>query len=91
MSHRVQVTLTDEQYARLQDEAPRTGLSLASLVRRAIDKSYGDSTTGDLTEALRESFGAWKDRDFDGAEYVDRLRRGMAQRLDRHSRNSSAP
>ncbi len=90
MSRRAQVTLTDEQYARLQEEARRTGLSLAELVRRGIDKSYGESTGGDLTEALRKSFGAWKDRDFGGAEYVDGLHRGMAQRLDRHSRSRTS-
>ena len=83
MSRRAQVIFTDDQYARLQDEARRTGLSLAELVRRAIDKIYGQSPTGDRTEALKESFGAWEDRDFDGAEYVNRLRRGMAHRLDR--------
>ena len=81
MSHRAQVTLTDEQYARLCDEARRSGLSFAELVRRAIDRSYGEAPSGDLKEALAESFGAWKDRDFDGEQYVDCLRRGVARRL----------
>ncbi len=81
MSHRTHVTLTDEQYARLCEESRRTGLSSAELVRRAIDKSYREHSSADLEEALDASFGLWKDRDFDGAQYVDRLRRGMGRRL----------
>jgi hypothetical protein len=34
------VTLTDRQHAFLLDESARTGLSLAELVRRAIDSTY---------------------------------------------------
>lgn len=81
MSHRTQVTLTDEQYARLCDESRRTGVGLAELVRRAVDRSYGGSTTDERLQALDESFGAWKDRDFTGEQYVERIRRGMARRL----------
>ncbi|MDQ5820789.1 MAG: hypothetical protein M3540_05045 [Actinomycetota bacterium] len=40
MSRRTQITLTDRQHAFLRDEANRTGLSMAELVRRAIDSSY---------------------------------------------------
>lgn len=76
MSHRAQVTLTDEQYARLCEEARRTGLSFAELVRRAVDRAYPAPAPGDLEAALADSFGAWKDRDFDGEEYVERIRRG---------------
>ena len=81
MSHRTQITLTDEQYALLRAESNRTGVGLAELVRRAIDRSYGQATIGERLQALRDGFGAWKDRGFDGEEYVERLRRGMARRL----------
>jgi hypothetical protein len=40
MSRRTQVTLSDRQHAYLVDESARTGLSLAELVRRAIDGTY---------------------------------------------------
>jgi hypothetical protein len=40
MSRRTQVTLTDRQHAFLVSEAVRTGLSLAELVRRAVDGTY---------------------------------------------------
>lgn len=81
MSHRTQITLTDEQYERLRDQAQRTGLGLAELVRRAVERSYGSVPPADRLRALDDSFGAWTDRDFDGASYVDTLRRGMARRL----------
>jgi hypothetical protein len=40
MSRRTQITLTDRQHAYLLGESERTGLSLAELVRRAIDSVY---------------------------------------------------
>lgn len=40
MGRRTHVMFTDRQYAFLQDEAFRTGLSMAELVRRALDNTY---------------------------------------------------
>jgi len=40
MSRRTQITLTDRQHAFLLGESLRTDLSLAELVRRAIDSVY---------------------------------------------------
>jgi hypothetical protein len=40
MSRRTNITLTDRQHARLADEAWRSGLSMAELVRRAVDAVY---------------------------------------------------
>ncbi|NUR77257.1 MAG: hypothetical protein HOQ28_13345 [Thermoleophilia bacterium] len=40
MRRRTQVFLTDEQYAFLHAEKGRTGLSVGTLVRRAIDETY---------------------------------------------------
>lgn len=81
MSHRTQITLTDEQYEQLRTESERTGTGLAELVRRALDRTYGTKKHHDRIHALDESFGAWSDRDDDGAEYVENLRRGMERRL----------
>jgi Ribbon-helix-helix protein, copG family len=80
MAHRTQITLTDAQYEALRRESARTGLSLAELVRRALS---AHSRTGgpDSSRALDASFGCWTDRDLDGAEYVERLRPGLGQRL----------
>lgn len=81
MSHRTQITLTDAQYARLVAESRRTGLGLAELVRRAIERLYGSTRPDDTLRALDDSFGAWTERPFDGASYVEGLRRGLAERL----------
>jgi hypothetical protein len=40
MSRRTQITLSDRQHAFLVDESSRTGLSVAELVRRAVDSTY---------------------------------------------------
>jgi len=40
LSRRTQITLTDRQHVFLQIESDRTGLSIAELVRRAIDRTY---------------------------------------------------
>lgn len=89
MSHRTEVSLSDDQFARLCEESRQTGLSLSELVGRAIERAYDQPLTDaarealleDRLEALERSFGAWSDRDFDGEEYVERLRRGMTHRL----------
>ncbi|MDQ2741694.1 MAG: ribbon-helix-helix protein, CopG family [Chloroflexota bacterium] len=83
MSHRTQITLPDSQYARLKRESERTGAGLAELIRHAIAEVYGEVDRSDVKTVLAASFGTWQDRDFDGEEYVERLRRGLAWRLDR--------
>ena len=40
MSRKTQLTLTDRQHAYLIGESIRTGLSMAELIRRAIDRVY---------------------------------------------------
>jgi hypothetical protein len=40
MSRSVHFTLTDRQHAFLVEESVRTGLSMAELVRRAVDSVY---------------------------------------------------
>lgn len=43
MAHRIQITLTDEQYVFLDEEADRSSVSIAELMRRAVDTTYGIS------------------------------------------------
>lgn len=81
MSHRTQITLTDGQYARLRAESARTGVGLAELVRRALDRSYGAVNDNEALAALDAAFGSWSEHESDGATYVEELRRGMARRL----------
>jgi ribbon-helix-helix CopG family protein len=74
MSHRTQITLTDEQYLLLKRESKRTGRSLSGLVRRAIDTAYRRRGRRYDEEAWEESFGLWRDRHFDSLEYLKRIR-----------------
>lgn len=78
---RTQISLTSDQRRVLDREAARTGRSISSLIRNAVDAAYGgaSSTEEDLS-AMRQSFGSWAERTEDGAMYVDRLRSGA--RLD---------
>jgi len=85
MSHRTQVTLTDEQYERLLDESARSGLGIAELVRRALDERYGPATHDEFVEALDRVFGIWADREETPEQYVDRLRPGLGRRLSKIS------
>jgi predicted DNA-binding protein len=40
LSHRTQLLLDDERHRRLEDEARRTGRSVAAIVREALDARY---------------------------------------------------
>ena len=62
MGRRTQVTLTDRQRAFLADEADRTGLSMAELVRRAIDMTYRPYSRPKL-RGYELSFGVWRGPD----------------------------
>ena len=80
MSHRTQITLTDAQYERLRRESARSGLGLAELVRRALERSYGTADHSQMLEALDDSFGSWVAQEEDGEAFVESLRRGMSRR-----------
>lgn len=79
--HRTQVLLGEDQYRRLRRESAVTGKSIAALIREAVDAHFDDFSREELTRALVKSFGAWRDRDVDGAEYVETLREGLGERL----------
>jgi len=81
---RTQVSLTVEERRTLDAEAARTGRSVAALIRDAVEAMYGTerSTDADLA-AMRRAFGSWKDRELDGAAWVDQLRSGT--RVQPHS------
>jgi hypothetical protein len=76
MSHRLQITLTDDQYRRLQQESARTGASLAQLIRQAMDVMYPTARPpiGSAEQRRKwadEAAGAWADRDDDSDPYEE--------------------
>jgi hypothetical protein len=62
MGRRTQVTLTDGQHAFLRRESARTGLSLAELVRRAVDATYALEERPRL-RGFDLGFGIWRHPD----------------------------
>ncbi|MHB1511409.1 MAG: ribbon-helix-helix protein, CopG family [Acidimicrobiales bacterium] len=78
---RTQISLTSEERRALDKVAARTGRSISALIRDAVETVYGaERSVDDDLAAMRRAFGAWKDRDFDGRAWVDRIRSGS--RLD---------
>jgi hypothetical protein len=51
--------LSDRQHAFLHEESQRTGLSVAELVRRAVDAAYRPHVRPRL-RGLELSFGVWR-------------------------------
>ena len=81
MSHLTQIRLEDAQYERLLAEARASGVRLAELIRRAVDRTYGQAEAGEFTKALEESFGAWARDDLDGERYVESIRPARSDRF----------
>jgi predicted CopG family antitoxin len=82
MGRRTQITLDEDQYARLRALSGTTGLSMSELIRRALDRTYARRGI----EALDATFGMWRDRD-DLDDMMERLRPGLGNR--RKARGSS--
>jgi hypothetical protein len=74
---RTQISLTAEERQALNAASARTGKSISALIRDAVETVYGaERSADDDLAAMRRGFGAWKDREQDGAEWVDHLRSG---------------
>lgn len=74
---RTQISLTAEERRALDAEAARTGRSVSSLIREAVETVYGvQRSSDDDLAAMRRGFGSWEDRGVDGEAWVDRLRSG---------------
>jgi len=81
---RTQISLTDEERRALDAAVLRTGRSLSSLIRDAVEQVYGSerSVEEDLA-VMRRAFGSWNDHGLDGAAWVDQLRSGSRLERDR--------
>jgi hypothetical protein len=82
MLRRTQISLTESQLARLRETSRRTGLSLAELIRTAVDEHYAIPGQADRLRKLELAFGAWE-REESGKRYVERVRSGTRSRLGR--------
>jgi hypothetical protein len=59
MGRRLQIMLEDRQHTLLLDEAGRTGLSMAELIRRAVDGVYRPNVRPKL-KGFEFSVGLWR-------------------------------
>ncbi len=74
---RTQISLTAAERRALDAEAARTGRSISSLIRDAVEQTYGvERSSEDDLASMRAAFGSWEERDLDGAEWVDTVRSG---------------
>jgi hypothetical protein len=63
MSRRTQITFTDRQHAILIDESNRTGLPMAELVRRSIDRTFRPVSRRPLVRGFEVSLSLWRELD----------------------------
>ena len=76
--------MTGEERRALDAVARRTGRSLSSLIREAVELVYGSERSDeDDLAAMRSAFGSWSDHDLDGAAWVDQMRSGSRLERDR--------
>ena len=73
-THRTQIYLSEEERAALDAAKMETGASRAELIRRAIRLLYGKPTASDRAAAVQTSAGAWAERNYTGAKYVEAAR-----------------
>jgi hypothetical protein len=52
MAHRLNIVISNQQYVFLNGEADRSSVSIAELVRRALDTVYGPRGERDLVEVM---------------------------------------
>jgi hypothetical protein len=78
-----QVYLHPEELELLGRVSATTGASRSELIRRAIRNTFGEKSKEDKLRALEVSMGAWRNRPFTGARYVDAIRSNLNERLQR--------
>jgi hypothetical protein len=84
MSRRLQITLEDDQYNALAAESAQTGISMAELVRQAVEARLGlesgEQRASRFRRALGSAVGVWRERPDDGLSYQRRIRAPLADR-----------
>ncbi len=73
---RTQIYLTEEEWKTLNRASRERHATMASLIREAIDRTYGRTSKAQFIQALHDAAGLWSDRtDLPStAEYVRNIR-----------------
>lgn len=77
IGRRLQIQVTDRQYALLREEASRTSLPMAELIRRAVDAVYRPNSRLRVG-GVELSLGLWHEPDAAAVGRRHRLRRPRA-------------
>jgi Arc/MetJ-type ribon-helix-helix transcriptional regulator len=81
---RTQIYLSEAELDLLDRMRLATGASRSELIRRAVQRTYGGTKSQlERRQILRTTAGAWRDRPFSGADYVDAIRGDLNERLAR--------
>ena len=79
--HRTQIYLPENAYQELQALGLRRKMSLAELVRRAVEGYLSESRRGSRLEQLQRGFGLWQDREqFSTEEILREIRSEWSHR-----------
>lgn len=87
---RTQIYLNDQQKRALDRLSARRNVSVAELIRAAIDRMLAeeeDHCQG-WERVLSQTFGMWRDRREITADFVRRARRGWDERLKRYGQSN---
>jgi hypothetical protein len=92
MTRRLQISISDRQYQVLNGEANRTGLSMAELIRRLVDRALTPGSRRNLN-GFEVSVGVWKrpDAAVAGRRPGILLEKGEATPTLRRARTRRAP
>jgi len=80
---RTQIYLGDQELDLLDRASRASGASRSELIRRAIRRTFGETTRAERLAALAASAGTWTGERPSGADYVDERRGDLAERLRR--------
>lgn len=71
---RTQIYLTEETIRQLKKESMRSGKSISAIIRESISNREKNNV-GKILSSVEDSFGIWKNRDFDVSRHIRKLRR----------------
>jgi len=80
---RTQIYLGDEELELLDRASRASGASRSELIRRAVRRTFGETTNAERLAALAASAGSWTGERPSGADYVDQVRGDLTERLRR--------
>ena len=70
---RTQIYLAEETIRQLKKESKKSGKSISEIIRESI-RTRGKNNVYKMLSSVEEAYGTWKNRDFDVARRIRKLR-----------------